>query len=200
MQVWNVRTGRATAFEVPTDTPLPVNRAPGSTVHPCEWELLVPRCACGSPHARNRLPPEPFGSTSPRAVGTSRVRRSKAAKMMVGGPEAILVAKERCHDAASSSHVQELPTRTHGTGWQPWRRRGTPRRGANRPGAARGRAVPGGPWRRARVHSPGFFLWPSAVWAWSWGRHGERVRNRGGDDRESEAGELNRWRRPPDLC
>ena len=29
VQVWDVRTGRATAFEVPADTPLPVNRGRG---------------------------------------------------------------------------------------------------------------------------------------------------------------------------
>ena len=32
VQVWDVRTGRATAFEVPADTPLPVNRGHGRRV------------------------------------------------------------------------------------------------------------------------------------------------------------------------
>ena len=32
VQVWDVRTGRATAFEVPADTPLPVNRGRGRRV------------------------------------------------------------------------------------------------------------------------------------------------------------------------
>ena len=32
VQVWDVRTGRATTFEVPADTPLPVNRGRGRRV------------------------------------------------------------------------------------------------------------------------------------------------------------------------
>ena len=64
VQVWDVRTGRATAFEVPADTPLPVNRGRGRrVVRHARLEAAHLRAA--PPPARpvrTQSPPHPLSS------------------------------------------------------------------------------------------------------------------------------------------